>query len=99
MEKKQKHFTSKVTGKQYIFQFPGIRAVQQIRDRVKNRFGVASDEKSADEVLKYVVVDPKMRIEDFGDDIAEFNEVVGAAINFMNGADDEDDDQQAGSEV
>lgn len=90
---KQKNFTSK-SGKKYLFQFPGIRAVSQISDRVKNKFGVPSDEKSADEILKHVLVDPKMKMEDFGTDIKEFNEVVFAAMQFMNGVDEKDDNQE-----
>ena len=85
---KQKNFTSKC-GKTYVFQFPGIRAVTKIKDRVKNKYGVASDEKSADEMLMHVIVEPKMKMEDFGDDINEFNEVINAAILFMNGVDEE----------
>ncbi|KEQ22877.1 hypothetical protein [Paenibacillus tyrfis] len=94
---KQKEFTSE-SGKKYVFQFPGIRAVTRIKDRVKNKYGIAQDEKAADEILAHVIVEPKMKMEDFGDDINEFNEVIGAAIRFMNGLEDEeDDDQQAGS--
>lgn len=91
---KQKTYTSG-SGKKYIFQFPGIRAVSKIKDRVKNKHGIPSDEKSADEVLTHIVVDPKMKMEDFGDDINEFHEVVGAAIEFMNGVDDEKDDDES----
>lgn len=93
---KQKNFTSK-SGKKYLFQFPGIRAVAQISDRVKNKFGIPSDEKSADEVLKHVVVDPKMKIEDFGTDVKEFNEVVFAAMQFMNGVDEDDKSEGSGA--
>ncbi|MDQ0876763.1 hypothetical protein QFZ77_005422 [Paenibacillus sp. V4I3] len=88
---KQKKYTSKKQGKTYLFQFPGIRAVTKIKDRVKNKYGIPLDERTADEMLEHVIVDPKMKIEDF-DDIGEFNEVIGAAINFMHGIDDEEDD-------
>lgn len=88
---KQKPYTSKKQGKKYIFQFPGIRAVTKIKDRVKNKYGIPSDERTADEMLAHVIVEPKMKIEDF-DDMGEFNEVIGAAINFMHGIDDEEDD-------
>ncbi|ELK38865.1 hypothetical protein D478_27449, partial [Brevibacillus agri BAB-2500] len=74
---KQKNFTSK-SGKSYVFQFPGIRTVTRIKDRSKNKFGVPQDEKVADEILEHVIVQPKMKMEDFGDDITEFNEVIGA---------------------
>lgn len=94
---KQKTYTSK-SNKNYVFQFPGIRAVTRIKDRAKNKFGVPQDEKIADEILTHVLVEPKMKIEDFGDDITEFNEVIGAAVLFINGVEDEDDDKQNGSE-
>ncbi|ELK38789.1 hypothetical protein D478_27871, partial [Brevibacillus agri BAB-2500] len=51
-------------------------------------------EKVADEILEHVIVQPKMKMEDFGDDITEFNEVIGAAVLFINGVEDDEDDQQ-----
>lgn len=99
MSFKQKSYTSKNSGKNYLFQFPGIRTVTRIKDRAKNKYGIPQDEKIADEILSLVLVDPKMKIEDFGDDITEFNEVIQAGILFINGVDgDEDDDQPARSE-
>jgi len=95
MFKQRKFVSSK--GKEYTLQFPGIRKVTQIRDRAKNKHGVPSDERIADDVLEHVVVSPKMRIEDFGDDIGEFNEVIGAAVKFINGIEDDPDDQSTGS--
>ncbi len=35
-----------------------------------------------------------MKIEDFGDDITEFNEVIKAGILFINGVDGDDTDDQ-----
>ncbi|NQX68487.1 hypothetical protein HQN90_20385 [Paenibacillus alba] len=90
---KQKQYTSKKLGNVYTFQFPGIRAVTKIKDRVKNKYGILQDEKVADEVLAHVIVEPKMKIEDFND-IGEFNEVIAAAVNFMYGIEEEADDDQ-----
>lgn len=85
---KQKKYTSKKQGNDYLFQFPGIRSVTKIQDRVKNKYGIMQDEKVADEVLTHIIVEPRLKIEDFND-IGEFNEVIGAAIKFMHGIDDE----------
>lgn len=89
---KQKNFTSK-SGKTYVFQRPGARAMTKITDRVKNKFGVPQDERLAEEMLQHVVVDPKTKIDDF-ETYAELNEVVSAAYQFASGQEEEDDDDQ-----
>jgi hypothetical protein len=77
----------------YTFQFPGVRAVTQIRDRIKNKHGIASDEKLSEEVFKHVIVEPKVTFDSF-DNFKDYETVVGAAINFLFGVDDEDDKQE-----
>jgi hypothetical protein len=95
MNFKQKNFTSK-NGNQYVFQRPGVRAMTKITDRVKNKFGVVLDERLAEEMLQHVVVEPKVRIDDF-DSYRELNEVVSAAYTFASDLEDEaDGDQQSG---
>ncbi len=92
MAAKQKKVT--VNGKEYLLQHPGVRSVTKITDRIKNKHGVPSDEKLADEMLTHVVVDPKVRMEDF-EDYGEMSELVGKAFGFITGQDDEPDaDQQ-----
>jgi hypothetical protein len=86
---KHKKFTSK-SGKEYTFQFPGVRAAAQISDRVKNRFGVPQDEKLADEMMKNVIIEPKVSWDYFGSDKKEFNDVIVSAFRFMEGEDDGD---------
>ncbi|GAC40860.1 hypothetical protein [Paenibacillus popilliae] len=92
---KQKKFMSK-SGKEYVFQHPGVRAATKITDRVKNKHGIPSDERLAEEMLQHVVVEPKLRIDDFAS-YRELGEVVGAAFAFVTGQDedDADGDQQA----
>lgn len=93
---KQKKFVSK-SGKEYMLQHPGVRAVTKITDRVKNKHGIPLDERLAEEMLQHVVVNPKLRIDDF-ESYRELTEVVGAAFAFITGQDDDsqtDDDQQA----
>jgi len=93
---KQKKFTSKA-GNTFVFQFPGIRAVTKINDRIKNKFGVPQDERLAEEMLEHIVVEPKMKMDDFKS-FAEFSEVVQEAYRFTIGMDDDGDaDQSAGS--
>ncbi|WP_079908273.1 hypothetical protein [Paenibacillus sp. 32352] len=94
---KQKKYTSQ-SNKTYLFQHPGVRMVSKINDAAKNKFGVVLEERLAEEVLKHVVVDPKMKIDDF-DTYAEYKEIINKAYSFISGedSDDEDDDQQAGS--
>ena len=96
---KQKQYTSR-SGAVYTFQFPGIRSYTQINDRIKNKFGIPQDEKLSDEMLKYVIVDPKMKIEDFTS-VSEFNEVIQEAYKFLSGQDEEQEDnsfrEEAGS--
>jgi hypothetical protein len=93
---KQKKITTK-SGATYMLQHPGVRAVTKITDRVKNKHGVPSDERLAEEMLQHVVVEPKMRIDDF-ESYAELTEVVGKSFAFITGQEEaDDDDQQAGS--
>ncbi|MBY9077279.1 hypothetical protein KIH86_03660 [Paenibacillus sp. HN-1] len=89
----QKKVTTK-SGKEYTLQHPGVRNVTKITDRIKNKHGVPSDEKMADEMLAHVVVDPKVRIEDF-DSYAELGEIVGKAFAFITGTETEEEMEDA----
>ncbi|MGG6311564.1 hypothetical protein [Paenibacillus macerans] len=95
---KQKEYTSE-SGKKYTFQHPGVRAVSKINDASKNKFGVVLEERMAEEILKHVIVQPKLKIDDF-EDYKEYNEVINAAYSFIAGQDEDesDGDQQAGSQ-
>jgi hypothetical protein len=86
---KQKKFNSK-SGKEYTFQFPGVRFASQISDRIKNKYGVQMEEKLGDELMKHVIVDPKLTWDSFGDDKKEFNEVISAAYLFLEGEDEDE---------
>ncbi|WP_341348598.1 hypothetical protein [Paenibacillus sp. FSL H3-0469] len=84
----QKKVTTK-SGKDYTLQHPGVRNVTKITDRVKNKHGVPSDERLAEEMLQHVVVEPKLRLDDF-DSYMEMTEIVGKAFAFITGQDDEE---------
>lgn len=86
---KQKTFTTK-NGKEFTFQHPGVRTVSKINDRVKNKHGVPSEEKMCDEMFTHVVVEPKVKIEDF-DSYVEMMEVANKAYFFISGVDDPDE--------
>ncbi|WP_036646900.1 hypothetical protein [Paenibacillus pini] len=95
---KQKDFTSK-GGKAYKFQFPGMRAASQISDRTKNKHGIPQEEKLGDEMMKHVIVQPKLSWDSFGDNKKEFNEVITAAYHFLEGVDeDEDEGEENGND-
>lgn len=94
---KQTTFTSKITDKEYTFQHPGIRAVSKINDTAKNKFGVVSEEKLSDEVLRLVIVNPKMKIEDF-ESYKEYSEVVNKAYSWIVGEDIAEDDETGSGE-
>lgn len=86
---KQKQITTSA-GKEYTLQFPGARQVTRITDRVKNKHGIPSDEKLADEMLAHVVVDPKCRMEDFDgpEGYKELVEIIQEAFSFITGNDE-----------
>ncbi|MDQ0169182.1 hypothetical protein [Paenibacillus tundrae] len=85
----QKQITTKA-GNKFMLQFPGVRQVTKITDRIKNKHGVASDERLAEEMLSHVVVEPKTKMEDFKDPAGfkELGELVGKAYAFITGNDD-----------
>lgn len=88
---KQVEFTTK-SGTVYTFQHPGVRPMTKIIDRVKNKYGVASDEKLGDEMLQWVIVKPKMKMEAFTD-YKEYVEVISKAWAFAQGEEIEEDEE------
>lgn len=83
---KQKDFESK-NGNKYKFQHPGVRNVSKINDSSKNKHGVVLEERLAEEMLKHVIVEPKMKIDDFNS-YKEYSEVINAAYAFISGEDE-----------
>ncbi|AIQ63316.1 hypothetical protein PSTEL_09680 [Paenibacillus stellifer] len=79
------------SGKEYLLQHPGVRNVTKISDRIKNKFGVPSDEKLATEMLTHVIVDPKLTIDSF-DSYKELNDIVTRAYAFVTENEDLLDD-------
>lgn len=78
------------SGKEYTLQHPGVRNVTKITDRVKNKFGIPSDERLALEMLEHVIVEPKTKLDDFKS-YMEMTEIVGKAFAFITGQDEDDE--------
>lgn len=91
----QKQFTSKA-GNEFMFQFPGVRQVAKIGDRIKNKHGVAQDERLIEEMLSHVVVEPKQKVDDFKgpSGYKELVEVVSSAYAFITGNDDQEESEE-----
>lgn len=78
---KQKKF--KYKGVEYTFQRPPMRDTVKMRDRSKDKNGELIEEKYYDEIMKHVVVDPKICWE-YWDEHDGFQEVMAEAIKFCN---------------
>jgi len=76
--------TVTVGGKEYILQKMTPREWARLRDRSKNRFGNIVEETFMSEILKYIVVDPKVTLDDF-DEWADAQEVCNEAVRFQLG--------------
>ncbi len=74
--------TITVDGTDYILQKPPARWVLQVTDRAKNKFGIVQSEKYTDELLKGVVVDPKIGLDDV-EDITSLTSIVSEIENFL----------------
>lgn len=81
----QKQTQVKVGETTYKLQKVSARDWARLLDRAKNRFGVYSEEQFYDEILKYLVVDPKVSLDDF-DDFAEAQQLVKEAVTFQSGS-------------
>lgn len=71
---------------EYTFQHPGVRAGVQLRDRSKDFNGNLVEEKYYEELMKHVVVSPKVTwetMEEIGS--KEFTELMQEASKFLMG--------------
>lgn len=69
--------------KEYTFQKISPREWMRLRKRCSKN-GVLDDEKFADEVLEHIVIEPKVKLDDF-EDYGEVEDLVSAAVNFQYG--------------
>lgn len=71
---------------EYTLQHPGVRAGVQMRDRSKDLNGNLVEEKFYDELMKHVIVNPRVNwdtAEEIGN--GAFNELMKEASTFLMG--------------
>lgn len=78
-----KQTTVKVNGVEYTLQHPGARWYLSVIDRYTNAKGNLEREGYTAEILEHVVVNPKVTIEDFDDDLGSLMELVRKAEAFL----------------
>lgn len=71
-----------VSGTEYTFQFPGVRAAQQILDNSKGPAGIFVDETYNKQLMETVIVSPKTNW-DYWDEHEGYREVMALADNFL----------------
>lgn len=74
-----------IKDKKYTLQFPGARWCIRHNDACMNRNGVLIQEKYIDGLLEHVVVEPKVKFEDFDDDMESLTELVEVVEAFLRG--------------
>lgn len=74
--------TIKVNEKEYVLQKLPIRKALEIRQKWTLSSGLTDDVVMADEVFKHIVVEPKVKLDDF-EDVAEVEEIVAQAVVFQ----------------
>lgn len=72
----------KVEGIDYTLQHPGVREFVRLQDRVKDDNGHPSNEKYSEEVMKIVVVDPKVDW-DYFEEHEGYEELIKEAGQFL----------------
>ncbi len=70
---------------EYTFQFPGVRAANEIADRAKNADGVLMQTKLQEELWKHVVVSPKVSFDYFEEKMDDYAKVLEVAQEVFNG--------------
>lgn len=74
-----------IGGKEYVLQHPGVKWYLECTDRCKNRNGVMLTAKYTEEMLENVVVDPKVTLDDFEDDVAAVEQLLAEIEKFFRG--------------
>ena len=77
-----KQETHEVKGIEYTFQFPGVRAAQEIVDVAKGPSGTFSDGRYNQQLMDMVIVSPKTDW-DYWDEHEGYTEVMALADNFL----------------
>lgn len=85
MAKSFEQRTEEINGTTYVFQFPGIRAANEMSDRCKNQHGVVMQTKMTEEFFKHVIVEPKVNWDYFEEKPEDFSEVIKVANEVFQG--------------
>ena len=74
-----------IEGKEFILQHPGARAATQMRDRCKNKNGHLHEENFYSELMKHVIVQPKVDWDYFDQEGNEesFEPLMQEAVKFV----------------
>lgn len=83
--------TNTVNEIEYTYQKVSPREWLRMKGRCKNKHGQINDETFYTEILKHIVVNPKVTLDDF-DDVKHLEDVVAAAVRFQQGKTEEDDE-------
>jgi hypothetical protein len=78
--------TVTIDDQEFVLQHPGVRAGVQLRDRSKNMNGVLEEEAFYEELMKHVIVSPKVTWES-ADEMGNkaFQELMKEASSFLMG--------------
>ncbi|MCY1690739.1 hypothetical protein OVA29_08725 [Exiguobacterium sp. SL14] len=74
-----------INGTKYTFQFPGLRAVNEITDRTKNQHGIVQQTKMQEEFFKHIIVEPKVSFDYFDDKPDDYKAVMEIANEVFQG--------------
>ncbi|EJW20023.1 hypothetical protein M5X00_14695 [Paenibacillus alvei] len=80
----KKQATETIQGVEYTFQHPGVRESVRLRDRSKNKAGQLVEEKYYNELMTHVIVQPKVSWDYFDEHPEAFDDVMLAAVEFLN---------------
>lgn len=80
----KKQTTVEIQGTEYTFQHPGVRESVRLRDRSKNKSGQLVEEKYYQELMTHVIVQPKVNWDYFDEHPEVFDDVMLAAVEFLN---------------
>lgn len=72
-----------IEDKKFILQHPGARASVQLRDRCKNRHGQIVEENLYQELMKHVIVEPKVSWDYFDEHPEVFDELMEKALLYI----------------
>lgn len=81
-----KQTTIKVSGKDYLLQHPGARWYAKHNDNSTMKNGQLSTEKYIDGLLENVVIEPKVKFEDFDTDMGALEEIITKIEGFLRGS-------------